>query len=244
MQNLRRNVTKHLIPATVLVLTILCGQVGTSSAAVLLPSPGLPPEPNPIDCAALASQFEGTDVFALFPGGIDLSDVQLGCFQNVNVSSVAGLGETQTFDAVLTGVFDSGSGPQPVTLMGPMTMVAYNKFSATGSWQVEIVSMSLSGDVGGVPIELRQSPGQPSLSQTTVADLGGGVYEIDSFFDIFPELSVAGGPFQPSLSGPGRLELVAIPAPPSVPSIGPLAVSALMMSLTGVGLRVRHRSAR
>jgi hypothetical protein len=244
MQNLHRNVTKHRIPATVLVLAILCGNVGTSSATVLLPSPGLPPEPNPIDCAALESQFEGTDVFALYPGGIDLSDVQLGCFQNVNVSVVAGLGETQTFDAVLTGVFDSVSGTQPVTLIGPIAMVAYDKFSATGSWQVEIVSMSLSGDVGGVPIELRESPVENSFGQTTVTDLGGGVYEIDSFFDIFTELSVAGGPFQPSISGPGRLELVAIPAPPSVPAMGPLAVSALMMSLIGVGLRVRHRSAR
>jgi hypothetical protein len=40
-----------------------------------------------------------------------------------------------------------------------------------------------------------------------VDDLGGGLYEIDSFFDVFTELSVNGGAFQPQTSEATRMEL-------------------------------------
>ena len=37
--------------------------------------------------------------------------------------------------------------------------------------------------------------------------MGGGLYQIDSFFDVFTELSIDGGPFQPQTNGPGRMVL-------------------------------------
>ena len=40
-----------------------------------------------------------------------------------------------------------------------------------------------------------------------VTDLGGGLYHIDSFFDVFTELSVDSGPFEAQLNGSVRMEL-------------------------------------
>ena len=52
----------------------------------ILPSPELPPEsqtPGTPDCDQVVSQYEGQDVHALFPGGVDFSDPQHKCFRNV-----------------------------------------------------------------------------------------------------------------------------------------------------------------
>jgi hypothetical protein len=75
-----------------------------------------------------------------------------------------------------------------------------------------MVSMSLSGDVGGVTIDIRESPSKASEGKTKVDDLGGGQFEIDSFFDVFVELSIDGGPFQQQTNEPLRMELVPEPA--------------------------------
>lgn len=79
--------------------------------------------------------------------------------------------------------------------------------SSAGLFDTEIVSMSLSGDVGGIPVEIRQSPDLPSLGQTTVTRVGDGRYTIDSFFDVFTELRVEGAPGVASVA-PGQLEFV------------------------------------
>ena len=95
-----------------------------------------------------------------------------------------------------------------VVLTGPVTTLVRGKGGATtGSWDTEILSMSLSGDVGGVSIEIRESPSLPSPGQTTVVDLGGGQYQIDSFFDVYTELSIDGGAFQPQTNAAGRMSL-------------------------------------
>ena len=109
----------------------------------------------------------------------------------------------------LEGTVNVGGGPQTVVLTGPVTTVVRGKGGATtGSWDTEILSMSLSGDVGGVSIEIRESRGLPSPGHTTITDLGGGQYQIDSFFDVYTELSIDGGAFQPQTNPAGRMELV------------------------------------
>lgn len=63
----------------------------------------------------------------------------------------------------------------------------------TGTFQTEMLSMDLTGSTPFGPVMIRESPTLPSVGQTTVADLGSGQYQIDSFFDIFTELSLDGG---------------------------------------------------
>jgi hypothetical protein len=84
--------------------------------------------------------------------------------------------------------------------------------ATTGTFDTEIVSMSLSGDVGGVHIDVRESPGRESPGETRIDDIGGGEFQIDSFFDVFVELSVDGGPFMLQTNEATRMDLVPEPS--------------------------------
>jgi len=209
--------------------------------SVTLTSPNLPAERNPPDCDAVVSQYEGSDVHALFPNGIDFSRPRHKCFTNVSVTTDPGTGdETETFDSVVTGIVDDGSGPQLVVLTGPVETVVSGKGGATtGSWDTEILSMSLAGDVGGVSIEIRESPSRPSPGRTVVEDLGGGEFRIDSFFDVFIELSVDGGPFQPQTNEASRMDLtrvrpsVILPDPALPPQSNPPRCDQLVSAYAG-----------
>ena len=191
-----------------------------TNGGVPLPTPDLPPEPNPPNCDRIVSQYVGADLHALFPNGIDFSHPTHKCFQNVSVTIDPATGdESETFDSIVEGFFDDGSGPQPLILTGPVTTIARGKGGATtGSWDTEIVSMSLSGEVGGVSIEIRESPSKPSPGRTSVTPGSDGEFIIDSFFDVFVEISIDGGPFQPQTNGAGRLELDRIPPTVTLPT--------------------------
>jgi hypothetical protein len=130
------------------------------------------------------------------------------------VSTDPGTGdETQTFDARVEGSFDVGIGPERVLLTGPMLVVIRGKgASDTGSWDTEILSMSLTGTVDDFSIDLRESPVRHSRGTTRIDDVGGGNYQIDSFFDVFTELAIAGGPFQPQTNAAERMSLVPEPS--------------------------------
>jgi hypothetical protein len=83
---------------------------------------------------------------------------------------------------------------------------------------------------------IRESPTLASTGQTSIADLGGGLYRIDSFFDIFTELSVDGGSTWMPATSSVRMDLKMVPEPSS----------AALLLLGMVGLRVisRHPIAR
>ena len=93
----------------------------------------------------------------------------------------------------------------------------------TGNFQAEIVSMELVGELelpsGPVPMIIRESPGRPSPGLHTVTEItsagGGGQYSVESFFDVFTELSVDGGQSWIPADGPVGVMLVP-PLPPYV----------------------------
>jgi hypothetical protein len=71
-------------------------------------------------------------------------------------------------------------------------------------------SMMLTGTFGTMTVQIRESPTLPSIGQTTIQP-SGGEYWIDSFFDVFTELSINGGPWMPS-DGSTHVDLVPEPA--------------------------------
>jgi hypothetical protein len=82
--------------------------------------------------------------------------------------------------------------------------------------------MSLLGDIPGVgTVEIRESPAIASEGQTIITDIGGGLYHIDSFFDVFTELSVDGGQSWIAATDSVRMELVELQF---VPLVGPAEV--------------------
>ena len=129
--------------------------------------------------------------------------------------------EIETFDSLLTGIASidlDGDGPSapmegiPIFLTGPVqTRVTDRLLSTAGLFDAEIVSMSLSGDVGDAMVLVRESPTEASTGRTEIVDLGGGLYHIESFFDVFTELSVDGGNSWIPADAGKRMTLVPIP---------------------------------
>ena len=144
--------------------------------------------------------------------------------------------EHQDFNSVLTG---DAIGLGPFTLTGPVTTVVTDRLlSTTGTFATEIVSMSLTGNIGGQPVELRESPTETSPGSTTITDLGGGLYHIDSFFDVFTELSVDGGGSWVASVDAVRMTLVPTTSgEPPIPEPGSLS----LLGLAALALRPRRR---
>ena len=100
--------------------------------------------------------------------------------------------------------------PIEITMIGPVHTVAFPKppGTTTGVFQTEMLSMDLS--MG--PVRVRESPTLPSLGVTSIMDNGNGTYHIDSFFDVFTELSLDGGMTWRPSAGPSHVYLAPEPA--------------------------------
>lgn len=134
--------------------------------------------------------------------------------------------EKETFSSTMKGdVNVNGGAFFPATGSGPvMTMVFGKTGHVTGTFQTEMLSMNLSGNSPLGPFMIRESPTLPSLGQTSITDIGGGLYHIDSFFDVFTELSLDGGQtWMPDSQGPARVNL------------GPIVPEPTSASLFGIG---------
>ncbi|HIJ70930.1 MAG TPA: PEP-CTERM sorting domain-containing protein [Planctomycetes bacterium] len=148
------------------------------------------------------------------------------------VRTQVGADELETFDSIFTADFNiflagSTSVSSIGELTGPASILTHQKWdTTTGSFDSEILSMELAGQVEGISLLIRESPSLLSLGQTLISDIGGGLYSIESFFDVFTELSVDGGATWIPANDSIRMVLV-IPEPAT---IAILALGALMMS--------------
>src|SRR5262249_24809330 len=87
-----------------------------------------------------------------------------------------------------------GSPNQPFNSSGSQEDLVHGKVgNTTGTFNTEMLQLNLNGNSPFGPFMIRESPTLASVGQTSVTDIGGGMYRIDSFFDVFTELSVDGG---------------------------------------------------
>jgi hypothetical protein len=224
-----------LLKAAVAALAI-AGLTAGSHASLITSDPSLPP----LGGAYLTP----SQVHTTYGGGaltIVLSQIQHQPFAQpppVRIPDPSHpANELETFDSGVTGLVSvNGSPDMPLTLTGPVQTEVFGKTgNVTGTFNTEMLSMDLSGNTGFGPVMIRESPTLASTGQTTITDIGGGQYRIDSFFDIFTELSVDGGATWIPSTSSTHVDLEAVPEP---------ATLATGLGLLGVAALKRRRSVR
>ncbi len=168
---------------------------------VVTPNASLPPlEGVYLTAADVHATFHGPDLEVV------LQDVRHRPFaiQPVQIA-IVGNDEVERFQSSLRATVTVNSAalgldgtPIPVEFLGPVvTRVSGKAGQTTGTFDTEMLSMSLSGQIqtpeGSLEVKLRESPSRPSKGRTSVSRLPDGNFQIDSFFDVFTELSVDGG---------------------------------------------------
>lgn len=78
-------------------------------------------------------------------------------------------------------------------------------------FDTEMLQLELQGGTAPPGMRLRESPTLPSPGHMTLEDVGGGSFRIDSFFDVFFELSLDGGQSWTPANQPYRLALTQNP---------------------------------
>jgi hypothetical protein len=78
---------------------------------------------------------------------------------------------------------------------------------STQVYQTEMLALDLGG--GSMPggVMIRESPTKQSTGETRITPTGTGTFQISSFFDIWPELSLDGGQTWMPSSSAGHMEL-------------------------------------
>ena len=175
---------------TIMTITALLAMSTAGWAQLITTDPSLPPDGDyisPLEFHTYAA------------AGIILDDPIHRPLAGSAIRGDDGLGnEIETFDSEFHAV-EIGLGLGPMTLQGQTQVITLGKVgNTTGTFATEIIAMNLTG-IGpgpfGPPIMVRIDPDpfRPTIGQTTITDLGGGLWEIDSFFDVFTELSPDGG---------------------------------------------------
>jgi len=179
-----------------------------AGAGLVVPDPGLPP--------VTGEYVSDPDTQILnYGGAVQGRDVHLFGFENI-VRENVGADELLKCDASLTAIVTSYPGDPTVLFEGPMEILVFGKAGQTvGTFTAEV--LSLAADAAGVPgVLLRESPTLASVGSVTVTDLGGGTWTIDSFFDVFTDLSPDGGAnWLPDVAAGAGHRLTLLPEPAS-----------------------------
>lgn len=163
--------------------TDVCGGV----MGVNTNSPTLPPNTG--------SYMTAAQVHTTYPG-VDLTEAQHTPNLALPVTITFALGnEMETFQSTFTGLVN---GVTPVQLQGPVSVTIFGRTSntETGTFNTQMTQL----DLGSGPIRIRLESEDntlvnppPSTGKTTITPIGAGQFHIDSFFDVFTELSLDGG---------------------------------------------------
>jgi hypothetical protein len=176
------------VPAVIVACAVaaLAG-MGSARASVLTPTPTLPLLGFPYDTAGgncfpavnlcvASSEFTLT---SLKPPGF----VQSGSNEFITTNA------TDTIQLVRDTLPHIPEGS--VTLTGTIEQEVLGRLNNfdQGSWTVDLVSMSLTGTLLGHTLTLTLNPAHTSSGTTTIAE-DGALFRIDSFFDVFAEITL------------------------------------------------------
>lgn len=190
-------------------------------------------------------QGEGSAMFAAGPTDLEAVLKNLGLLARQSGPLLPALGSSEQassfFDVFVE--LEIGPGSEPFVI-DSFFDITYRIGGADGggggggggSWPIEILAMNIVGNDPTLGKALmRESPTQASTGHYALTPLGGGLtgYSVDSFFDVFVELSLDDGFTWRQADGPFRINLTSVPEP--------AVVALAMMGVAGVLALVRRR---
>ena len=149
------------------------------------------------------------------------------------------MGQDIVANATLTGNVTTQSTVVPVVLTGTVEeeVLGRTATTQTGSWTTQVLSFDLGGPVPGGTLDLGLDTSHMSTGGASVDDVPGqdGLFSVDSFFDVFVELTFQGPP--------GSLPLSTTRGP-FVVSLAPEPATLVLLAGPMLGLAILRRSRR
>jgi hypothetical protein len=137
--------------------------------------------------------------FAFYANGIVISNVHQHAFTSAIPPPLPGYTTSHTFGEKvdLEVSYDGGStfthATAPATV-GVQITARLGDDGTTEYYDTEVTGLGISGGTLLEGVQIRESPTRASLGRTTSSAVGGGAtYQMDSFFDIYTEVSTDGG---------------------------------------------------
>ena len=184
----------------------------TASAQAIVIEGGSDQLPNPAESYVSGAQvgFDSGTGGIIIIGGFEWTPLDGSGLQGPQPHLGGGWEVDSFFD--ITFRIDFLGGPDTKTGMGRGHVMGdgIDTSPSVRSFDTEMLMLELSGS----GFMLRESPTKASTGQSMIQELSGGRFGIDSFFDVFTELSLDGG--QTWLPADGAMRMTTIPEPSSL----------------------------
>jgi hypothetical protein len=205
--------------------------IATAKADFVSTTPGLPVIGVPLTSTTGVGCFAAAGVCAT-PGTLTLDSVVSMTFNPSGQDIVS----NATYLGALTDLANNLIGP--VTLTGTVEEEVLGRTASTqtGTWTNDLISLSLDGPVLGNTLTLGLDLSKTSSGTTSIMPLADGTFRINSFFDVFVEITLDRTP--PLTVDRGPLELVLSPVA-AVPEFSTWAM--MILGFAGVGFMVYRR---
>jgi hypothetical protein len=195
------------------------GSLRTADAAVITSSPALP---------VLGVPFMTSGGAGCFPAVAKCISAGSLTMTAPSTSTIVGPNEVITAHATYDGELTTlGGAPiTPVTLTGTLeeTVLDRSGLFETGTFDTVLDSLSLSGPVLGHTLTLELDPSHTSGGEVSITEVGTNEniphFKIDSFFDVFVELSLNGP--DPLTTTRGPIVATLAPEPASLVLLAPM----------------------
>jgi hypothetical protein len=155
--------------------------------------------------------------FAYYAMGVILKDVVVNKFTSSIPPPLPGITTSHTFGATVDMMMsmDGGRTFDPKTAPATITFQITGRLGGDGIteyYDTEMTQLDIHGGDLPMNVMIRESPTRASQGRTSERGIISGEYNIESFFDIFTEMSLDGGmTWQPTVAGPATMYLVPKP---------------------------------